>query len=916
MQRKFIWSIVGVCVLGIVALLIVFLMNTEKKTINATRVIPSDAAMIVQIKQIGATSNILTPSNSVWKAFSQFPLIEKGCDFICKLDSASKTDEKYVSIQENELFYVVKKSGANKLDCSYVIPLQKEQHSDFWKNFLEDAFDVTNPTITELEGKRIYSYKDDALERKNISFAFCDNILIISESKVMVESSLSASIDGKCLDDDSDFRKVKPNDSKVAGRIFFNYDRMVPIFQLYASEDYVKRTNSFPKIASWTVLDVTFADKIIRLNGMITLDSLTHSYEYFNVFRKQQAYHGKIASVMPASTSYFVAVNVTNKDEFRKDYEQYLKQNNYFNSYDKNLKDCGLAFALSFYDLLDKEMAYVMMPSSSNKRYENVFAVFKLSDTKEMEKNLIQKLQSLNQNTASESYQNCSIFYLQTDVLSRLPQKLFGNLFQKITGQYVTFVDDYMIFANSDQSIKLFIDDFEKDNVLAKNANYIHFLNNIKSSYSLYAYVSIPQSVEMFKDFCEKETISMIDSYADKLHDMNAISYQIIADDDVKLYNDIVISYEPAEIEKPTIEWRLALDSTCTIIGKPTIFMTHRNEFATLVQDNNNCLYFIDNDATGEKIIWKRQLNGPIIGDIHFVDAMNNTRIQYLFVTDKSVYVIDRNGNNVGNFPITLASSPTADVAVFDYDKLKKYRLAIPCADNTIVLYSLENGLGTKIQWNAKSDGLVNKPLQHFSDNGKDYIVYFDQYHVYIVNRRGDIRVDLNQNLLAVAKNTEITFDKGADSSLSKFVLTDADGFVTEIGLDGSIKQNKDFGQHSSQHKFLARDIDGDGNLEYIFADESKVEVYSQMSKRLFTYSSQDAIVFLFVRTIGEESYICLRDSKNKLYILKSDGTLWHGFPIDGMSNFDIGVNTKHQSKGFNLFVGGEQNLLYNYMVK
>src|SRR5574344_1243841 len=101
--------------------------------------------------------------------------------------------------------------------------------------------------------------------------------------------------------------------------------------------------------------------------------------------------------------------------------------------------------------------------------------------------------------------------------------------------------------------------------------------------------------------------------------------------------------------------------------------MSHRDEILTLAQDVKNSLYLIDNNTN--KILWKKQLDGQMMGKIYFVDALRNNKMQYMVNTLSSMYCHDRNVVSVGKFPIRMESSATAEIAVFDYDNVKKSRL-------------------------------------------------------------------------------------------------------------------------------------------------------------------------------------------------------------------------------------------------
>lgn len=924
MRRKILITIVIACIVGILVLLAMFLKSINTVPNNANKAIPADAALVVELRKMSDIAEYISSKDSSIDGFLQIEIVKKCSDFVSKIDSVASTEPTLESFTENELFYVVKQIGKNKLDFLFVIPLSKNQKTEQTQDLIERSFGVNNPSTYDFNKVTIYSYKDNFSDRKNLSYAIYENTLMISESKVSVESSLKGFFEDKNLASDSDFKKIRPNESKVPARLFFHYDRMASIMQLYASDEYVTRIKDFPKIASWTELDLSVYSDALRLNGYITTDSISNTAEYMNLFKGQQRIRGEIFSAMPASTINFITICLSDNELYKKNYEEYLTKNSFFTAYKKNMKllddaflDKG-SFVSTLYTWLDEEMAYVHMPSFSGACYENTFGIIKTHGQKQTESELQAMLNyNAEKNGTSISQTEHTVgshtYIIYRLPIGKIPQMVWGNLFSHVSGRYVFFYDTYMIFANSENSCLSFLNELENGRTLSADSDYGRFDDNMKKSYSLYAYSSIPKSILMYKEFFDERTTELIEKNSSKLQEMDAFAYQLCADNGDKIYNDIYISLHAPKQEKPEIEWRMALDTI--IQGKPQAFVSHNNELLTFVQDAKNTLYLIDNKT--RKIHWKRDLDGPIMGKINFVNAFENSFRQYMFNTRNTIYLIDRKGNDVTNFPVVLSSPATSAISVFDYDKNYKYRIAFPCENLSVELYSLENGATwSKItDWNVTTENEVQSPLRHFSYAGKDYIVFADKYHIYIVNRRGQIRVPV-ETIIEKAPNANIEFEPGAEASLSRFITTDVDGVMKEIHLDGTVSSSDAFGKHSAKHYFMKADIDNDGNGDYVFIDENRIDVFNQSANKILTYSAQANLSSPYIAELKKgHKKICAFDEQNgHVYIVNEDGALYKGFPLEGKSAFE--VNDDFLEKGFHLIVGSNQNLLYYYSVK
>lgn len=917
MQRKILISIILICLVGIAVFLTIFFGKTTGEDVEnkAYDMIPKDVALVLDLKSLSKTSDYLT-TNKLVDGLSNLPFFSETYMVLNHLDSAIR-DDNFKTFSENQFLSAVKQLGKNKLEFLYVVPLAANQKSQV-KKFIETAFSVSNAEEKEEDGVTIYTYTTTCFQRGTMSYCVCENTLLLSESRLSLESSLKAYKENSNLNRCNDFTDI--NKRSCDATLYMNYDRMAVVFQQVASEGFIASQREYPYFAGWTQFDLDYKKEgLVWFTGYMVKDSSNAMSEYISLFDGQKKVSGNITSILPSITARFVAVGVSDKGKYQNQYEGYLSKNNYKTSYENNIANLNNEFSIDskesiekmFYSWIDDEFAFAVLPSSSSNLYENSYAIFEVENPEQVEMSFYSILESYaHKHNESVKTTDCGDYTIYTLPISRLPQQIFGSLFSNVTAKYATFFDSYLIFSNSVESLQMFINDNNRGATLAADVNYGRFEEKLKRSYTLYSYVSIPRSINYFRDFFDAKTAKIYDTYVNDLKSLNAVSYQLIADDDKKIYSSICLSLQSVKNDKPEGTWRIRLDTT--MIGKPKMFVSHRNENLTLLQDANNSLYMIENQSGN--ILWKKQLDGPIMGDIQIIDVYNNKKTQYLFNTPRAVYLVDRNGDFVTGFPFGLTSPASASLNVFDYDKNGSYRIVIPCEDTTINLYGITAGLPIKLEWEAMTENPIAMPLRHYAEDGKDYIVYADKYHIYIVNRKGQKRVVVDE-LIEKAPNAKIEFEAGADATLSRFVTTDVDGNLREIYLDGTVQTSSKCGSHSDAHYFMMVDLNGDGNGEYIFVDGVKIEAFSQDFSRMFHYSASSNFKNPFVVGSGEDLKVGVSSDDGNIYVFDSKGALEKGFPIQAQTDFDIAIADK-SVKGFNIIVGAEQNLLYYYTVK
>ena len=137
--------------------------------------------------------------------------------------------------------------------------------------------------------------------------------------------------------------------------------------------------------------------------------------------------------------------------------------------------------------------------------------------------------------------------------------------------------------------------------------------------------------------------------------------------------------------------------------------------------------------------------NFKIISKIHIIDYYANKKYQFLFNTKNHIYILDRNGNFIENYPVKLPAKATCGISVFDYNDNCNYRIFVACNDKQVYLYQKDGQINKDWKITQTKD-YVKTPIQYFSYENKDYIVFADNLNIYILNRKGEVRINPKTN--------------------------------------------------------------------------------------------------------------------------------------------------------------------------
>ncbi len=348
----------------------------------------------------------------------------------------------------------------------------------------------------------------------------------------------------------------------------------------------------------------------------------------------------------------------------------------------------------------------------------------------------------------------------------------------------------------------------------------------------------------------------------------------------------------PTELVKT--DWAYTLEGS--ILKGPFGVKTHSGkQMELMVQDVNFTLYHLD--ASG-KLLWKKTLDGPLIGGIKEVDAFKNNKIQYVANTSASLYAFDRNGNPLPGYPISLPEAATAPVSVLDYDQNRNYRILIPMGTR-MANYNIE---GKPIQgWKAeKFPKEINQEAKYLFSGGKDFIL--------VTSSDGTLRFLDRTGIKRLQKDLQITIKEGSvwwpsnqnNAKLDGFVGLNEKGDMVYLFTNGNLdvaNTKADYLEISNQKGL--RILNGDIEIEL-----PKGVLKIEQLKAPFTHA----------KTLNVKQRVWVAGvvgSRNELWIFDENGAPLEGFPIYCEGQFAAG--DFKQNGRVQLAVQGEGSTLVFY---
>ncbi len=920
-KRKITIILLSVLIISIVIIGYNYYKSIKEPVSPALNAIPDRATIIFKTKNTNNSWQKISES-VIWKELIKIDLFKELNKEICFMDSVFKTNDNISNIiNKNSTYISLHFSGYGKFNFLYLINLPNIHYESSIDNFIKKS---CKDKI--LLNKR--KYKDVSITevkfpdcKKTLYYTTTKGIFIASFYSLLVEDAIRQLNSGNSIKDNNAFNNVYTTSGKnVDANIYINFKYFSRLFTLLFSNEHKDNVRFIADIAEWTELDVTIKNDELLLNGFTATDTTS---QYLDLFTDQNAQKTELTKILPYNTAMFMFWGFENYNKFLIRHKSFLKEKNKINSYNKEIERLNNEFkfdieknALSW---IGNEMALVVTkPSGSYSSAtdecltnvkDNTFAVFNTAniDTALLLlddiANKVNTKLSLNPDTIT--FKKHFINHIN---IPRIMSTLFGSLFQKIETNYYTCINNYIIFANSQSSLQNFINSnlYGKTlNTTNANKSYNSFSENISDNSNLYLYCNIKKSINLLKYYVTPKTLKNIQENYSQIKNFEAVGIQLRPDKNM-FYTNIYLKYNPSYAEEDNSLWKITLDTT--ISSQPFIIKDHiDNTHKIIVSDINNNLYLIDRDG---KILWKNSVKEKIISNVQMIDYYKNGKFQYVFNTENYIYIIDRNGNNIENYPIKLKEKATNGLSVFDYDKNKDYRFILACS-NKIYNY-LQNGKINKAWFISTTKNTIIKPVQHIKINDIDYIIASDkQGNVLILDRKGKEKIKLKQNFITSPNSC---FYTGNAIDRTKLLTTDENGKIVAILSDGNVETMsvKDF---SHSHFFLYKDINNDKLKDFIFLDNNELSVYDHSKKLLFShiFDSNINIKPAFINMPAHNNLIGIVSSKTKeVFLFDENGKLKQNSPFTGATPFCItNLNNDNQ---LNLIVGSVETI-HNYIL-
>lgn len=772
----------------------------QNRQSNTWAFVPDHAVMVAEIK---SPLQVL----QTWKdkqyiqLLKPFPYFERLFDRIYTLQQWEEQVDDF--FRNKTVFSSLHVTARDNFDYLFYIPLDNDQDQK-----------IITGVITKFKNKPPYRYTNRNFQgfqiteifipRPQIIFSFIiyNEVLIGSYTPFLVEDVIRTLNKPPSLGDNT-WTTIK--NTSVTGKsdvqLYVQPATLPRLMQLFASGQHGKQLSFLASFAGSIQLQVNPETEQVMMDGISF--TAEEKNEYLDIFNGQEPQPISCTHLIPTNTALLYHWGFHDAHKLGASLQNYWSKQTPNNLNTKaSWQSIPSTRPESVFKWMNKEIVLVI-PENNRSTTEKLLFV-QAKDIKDAVTRMNSMVDAIDKqkgvNPYKETYADVLIRQINT---TDFPVKVFGGFFNGFEQCFYAPVSNYIVFANTIQSIKKLLDDIENQRVWAYSVNRKGVMKEISNPDNFSLFVHTARAWNLLQQNASPKWQSIMKTYGNELKKTEYITLQIRQERNQAYETSMQLKFRADTVAQKAQNKFLITHQTSlekALHTAPHVVRNHIDKsWEVLVQDIENKLYLID--AKG-KILWKKPLGNRIITDITQIDFYKNNKLQYLFATSNKILILDRNGNMLTNFPIRVADTiDLHTVTALDYDKNRDYRLLASDLKGNLFLYSKEAKLLEG--WNPlRVRYRLNGAARHIRVKGKDYIIACQANGILqVLNRKGKsyrgFPIQLQSRI-----NNALYIDIGIDEANTFLTALTDNGEISTFNLLGTLTERKQFYRPSKTTRF------------------------------------------------------------------------------------------------------------------
>ena len=625
--------------------------------------------------------------------------------------------------------------------------------------FLEDVLDECGGVIEKRYGQ-VAVYKAAV---PDASFAVYSHFLIASPSMVIVESSLRHLENGSSIKDSPMYADISGVTSE-RGVLHVNFSNLGKLFSGAADRRYVSFASFFQSIADWGCFGLDDGDSPWTFDGRLM--SGRPGERYADVLLSQRGARPDVYSIVPHNASYVLTLPMSSVNDYVEACQKWLsavgrkKDYDYVNTVVSSQDSLDVSTGEFVRSLDIKELSVFSYLSEGS---EHKILAFRTDNRK-----------------ALRNYKDTVCTYLFKGYIPAY----MGEVFRPSAEDAYCALGDWILVGEHNE-IQALRQEWKRG-----------------AFFSLQEYLEQTPAAEELREIASMSLMVNVSRYSDSLETYFKKQYKGVVGNSFGNKN-----FEFAVLNTSRVGDRLAVRTSLysedleslPVPGKQAqAYAVVEDVPVTVPQGPFPVRNFIDGSTNyleqlknydlrllgrSRNPVWTVKFDSPLCGTVRQIDYLKNDKLQMLFGAGNKVYLLDRLGRMVRDFPVTLDKEILLGPDVYDFKGSKDYTMMILHTDNTVAQYDLSGKRPGG--WNdiSLSERIMSLP-ECLEVGGKTYWVVRTSYQTLIYDAHGTLCADFTKKR-KLKKDTSV---EPVSSHEVKVALIDGKDMILDLA-DGSFRK-------------------------------------------------------------------------------------------------------------------------------
>lgn len=542
--------IAGVLAVGGYFIYLKFFASTG--TVDAFNTIPEDAVFIIETTNLSEAWTTINDSE-LWQHLTEtdyFADLNEDIETVNGfLDSNAVAD---MLLNNRKLIVSGIMASPKEWDFLFAVDLEKGSGTvqslnkmidlipDFKVNRTEYKNGKDKYTIIKMTDKKAPDFK--------VFITFADNIVLVSFNGSIIEKSLSQLTDNHWQTNEKFVSIMQKIPQRELFKIYVNYSKLDDFTGTFLT-DKDETISMISNSLAFSVLNLDFTKDKIVLDGFANLDS-TGSY----IHALADVPPGKMTAyeIMTDQAAAYVSIAFDDYSTF---------YNNLMNEYTKNFpeeaKDIDKSLDLlknvikinieeDFFSWIGNEIAlFKIRPLSTLSKQEDAVLVIHANDIENAQKgmeHIIKQIRKWSPFKFKEfDYKNYKINYLKQKAFFK---PFFGKMFEGIDEPYFTYIEDYVVFSNSQEVLMQIIDDYIDGRTLSKSDKFQDFFDNFSVKSNICTFIMMPKMYQTLYYFTPATDRSDLKENQELIMSFARVGFQLVSKGDM-FTTTLIAEYDP-----------------------------------------------------------------------------------------------------------------------------------------------------------------------------------------------------------------------------------------------------------------------------------------------------------------------------------------------------------------------------------